>query len=631
MIDSRYKSLDIAKLCLHSLAIFVASLAFLSLLGVTAPFSKELGVCEAGAVKDVLHGQILLPHYHDQVIVQAPPLYWWLAAVSVRLIGFNELALRLPSLLAAAATCEALYVWGYTTLGSRFGLTIVALMLTCHIFLDAARQPRMDALLTFFVTASTLGLETTARSVRPGPILTTATGLALGMGVLAKGPPGIILPLLAIVGALGWDNELRKLFKTAPLAEIGTGLTIGVAWYVAASLHGGSAFYQWQIVDGLIKRFFGGASGAPPPPCPNPPWYYLLVTAKGFFPWTLFLPSVALIMLGEKHIKTPKPTTLAASWFLTTVGFFSLSKGKCFVYILPAFPALAILLAYAIFVLTDHSSTFARAPLACFNAAALLISVGTLALLSTVLLAHRMGLNKLLSFVTLHLRLRLSPSDQHYLELFDTELCRPHPISLLLATLSLCGASTALVGTLTSRRAIASLGVIAICLSGSVFWFNRLAPSLAEKESLKVFAHKVDAIVPTQEAIYYLGMPDCDLLFYSQRTYRPLQKLCDVRDKPSAFVVLRASDLTRLPTIQPGAVQILTSSEAVDSHGARILISETPACANKPTDDQPRRPGYHQATTSSWRTNSVPQPSGDTALSVVENRLRTLMEGDVAN
>ena len=113
-------------------AVLACALGWLMLFDPWAPFSREVGVCEAGAVRDVLAGNFILPSYDPQArfrphyqprmprerewgpggMVQAPPLYWWLSAFTVPLLGLNEFALRMPSILAGAAVCAVLYALG---------------------------------------------------------------------------------------------------------------------------------------------------------------------------------------------------------------------------------------------------------------------------------------------------------------------------------------------------------------------------------------------------------------------------------------------------------------------------------------------------------------------------------------
>src|ERR1700693_2578286 len=96
------ESVSPKRIALETAAVFAAALGFLLSLAPAAPFTKELGVCESGAVRDVLAGSIILPHYAPRTPVQVPPMYWWAAAATVRIFGWNEIALRAPSLFAAA-------------------------------------------------------------------------------------------------------------------------------------------------------------------------------------------------------------------------------------------------------------------------------------------------------------------------------------------------------------------------------------------------------------------------------------------------------------------------------------------------------------------------------------------------
>src|SRR5579859_3446203 len=93
------------RIWLEAAGVFVGALAILLTFAPNAPFTKELGVCESGAVRDILAGNIILPHFIPGPMVHVPPLYWWITAIIVRLLGWGELAFRLTSLVPAAITC----------------------------------------------------------------------------------------------------------------------------------------------------------------------------------------------------------------------------------------------------------------------------------------------------------------------------------------------------------------------------------------------------------------------------------------------------------------------------------------------------------------------------------------------
>src|SRR6202171_1808865 len=175
-------------------AVFALASAFLLALAPTAPFTRELGVCESGAVRDVLAGNIILPHFIPGPMVHVPPLYWWTAALGVRAFGWTEIALRMPSMIAAALTCAIVFAWAAIALNRRTAFWAAASLILCHFFLDAARQPRMDSMLALFVTAAIVALE---RALRP------SGGLGDAAAPIAIPPRQISFALAALMMGLG--------------------------------------------------------------------------------------------------------------------------------------------------------------------------------------------------------------------------------------------------------------------------------------------------------------------------------------------------------------------------------------------------------------------------------------------
>jgi 4-amino-4-deoxy-L-arabinose transferase-like glycosyltransferase len=225
----------------ETVAVFGAAFTFLSALAPTAPFTRELGVCESGAVRDVLAGNIILPHFIPGPMVHVPPLYWWTAALCVHIFGWTELALRMPSMITAAMTCAIVYGWAAVAINRRTAFWSVVSLLLCHFYLDAARQPRMDSMLALFVTAATVAFE---RALRPchaqdlteasdvaGRFRTSAIFTATGAAINAACPhhfdrSGDIAPS-ALIAPLG--SPSRRIGLTLAALTMGLGvLTKGV-------------------------------------------------------------------------------------------------------------------------------------------------------------------------------------------------------------------------------------------------------------------------------------------------------------------------------------------------------------------------------------------------------------------
>ena len=210
------------RICLEAAGIFVGAAVILLTLAPNASFTKELGVCESGAVRDVLAGNVLLPRFIPGPIVHVPPLYWWFAAACVHLMGWTELAFRLPALVPAALTCAIVYAWAASRLGREAALWSAVVLFFGHFFLDAARQPRMDAMLAMFVTAAVAALECAIVTRRRSWF--GAAALAIGLGCLTKGILGIALPGCVIALYLLVRGRFAQLFRLDLMAAFTAGL-----------------------------------------------------------------------------------------------------------------------------------------------------------------------------------------------------------------------------------------------------------------------------------------------------------------------------------------------------------------------------------------------------------------------
>lgn len=560
---------SVVKRLVEGAAVFAVALLFLLLLAPNAPFSKELGVCEAPAVRDVLAGHVILPDFAPGVMSHVPPLYWWAAAVSVRLFGWTEFALRLPALAAGALCAAVVFGWLAATAGYPAALLGTAALLACHFFADAARQPRMDTMLAMFVAAAAICLE---RSLAPGGRggnWLLAAALAMGAATLAKGPLGILLPGLAVALYLMLQSRAKELFRPGLLGAFALGAAISGAWYLAAYQVGGARFVQWQIKAGLLRRFLpSGMGGAGF--CAHPFYYFVPHLLTGFLPFSLYLPALA-IWLWRRRAALAAPAEFAFCWFVSTFVFFSLSAGKCLVYIVPAFAPLAALVGWLLAGL-EAESAGERLALGAFRAGSLAIAVGTLAMA---------GGGGALAFVNLPetLPVRIHPTDLRLLGIFEAMAARRAPAFLLWFAGSTAGALVALGGALKSRLRMQSLGAVLVAGAGTLFWFGAMSPKLAAETSLKSFASEVNRVVGKAAEIDYLGLADCDFVFYAARPVREVRDVECGAQGATRFIVMTETRLVQLPSSVGACLRPLAISAAVDRQGARILMERTTRAA----------------------------------------------------
>jgi 4-amino-4-deoxy-L-arabinose transferase-like glycosyltransferase len=281
-----------------------------------------------------------LPRLDGAIYTQKPPLFFWLVdAASLLTGGVDETSTRLPSALAAIGATLLVYRLGRRLSGRRAGLLAALTFATSFKVMWQARFGQIDMLLTFLVALQLWWFVRGFTEERPR--LYGLVYLAGGLAVLAKGPAGLLPPLLAIVAFLVWSGERGELRHL----RLGRGLLIVLAvvlaWLLPAALAGGGAYIDQIVLRQNLTRYA------------NPwhhrlPWYYYLtVIPPEFMPWSFLLPTafVAGRGLGGRQRDGFR---LACCWAIVTLVFFSLSPAKRDVYVLTLYPALALLIGAAL-------------------------------------------------------------------------------------------------------------------------------------------------------------------------------------------------------------------------------------------------------------------------------------------
>jgi 4-amino-4-deoxy-L-arabinose transferase-like glycosyltransferase len=315
--------------------------------------AEEMRSFEHGA-----RGLVLL-HLNGEVYDQKPPLYYGLAAAFGAVGGrVTELAARLPSALAGLASVALVLVLGTRMLGGGTGVLAAAILATVFTFAHSARRVQLDVLLTAFELAALASFWWLDRGLGRPRRQQLLLHAALGLAVLTKGPVGFLLPTFTITAYLLWERRPRDLARVFPVWGLAISLLPAVAWLLAASALAPPGFLAGAVGENLFGRFFAGTSHA------RPFHYYFWNFPLGFLPWTLAWPVIWIVGRRTIFVNHGDGSARRAWRFLlagiaVSLAFFSLSSGKRGVYLLPIFPATALLLADALLV---WLSGRARAP-----------------------------------------------------------------------------------------------------------------------------------------------------------------------------------------------------------------------------------------------------------------------------
>ena len=231
------------------------------------------------------------------------------------------------------AFCRKIY-------GTRCGLLAVIVVATTPLYVMNARTVIFDMALAFFVCgaifAGYLAEEAEGRTRRNWYLLGAASA---GFATLVKGPIGFLIPALVLLifnRVEGRRGAWRRLFSPLNLLVF-FGVTL--PWFVGLCL-AHRDFLHYGLVEESFHRFTTSKTFHRSEPF----YFYLLIVAGTFFPWSLLLPEAGLAMWRERWAKN-RADRLCLIWSVVVVVFFSISQSKLPGYILSVTVASGILLA----------------------------------------------------------------------------------------------------------------------------------------------------------------------------------------------------------------------------------------------------------------------------------------------
>ena len=299
----------------------------------------------AQATRQMLEsGDFLRIRFQDEARNKKPVGIYWLQAAAVAALSTPDSAAiwpyRLPSLAGALVAVLLTFALGRALVGAEAALLGAALLGASIGVVAEAHLAKTDAVLlaTAVAAQAALGLlyRAARRSDGPAPARWAVLfWVAQGIAILVKGP---IVPFLSLitVGALAAaDRDARWLAGLRPLWGVPLMLAIAAPWFIAITSATGGAFLDQAVGHDFLGKLLGAqeAHGAWP-------GYYLLLLFVSFWPGSLLLgPAAAWGWQARREIGA----RFLLAWALPFWLVLELVPTKLPHYILPAYPALALL------------------------------------------------------------------------------------------------------------------------------------------------------------------------------------------------------------------------------------------------------------------------------------------------
>jgi 4-amino-4-deoxy-L-arabinose transferase-like glycosyltransferase len=315
---------------------------------------------EGLVIQDIVrHHHWLLPQPNGGV-PSKPPLFHWISALLALAFGLSDWTVRMPSALAAGAMATMTFAMGKAIGGRRTAWLAVGALLGMYEFWVAGTEARVDMVFAACVTASITAFFFWQHTGRESS--RAICYLAVAFAVLAKGPAGIAFPALAILGFIVADKRLSRIRELWSWRWIAVVLAIDIGWYLAAYQLGGSRFFAVQ----LLRENFDQVLGAHGFSNRHGRLAAFAWLATRVFPWNLALVwSLIRRLRGAREDSTGR---LLHAWWMAIFVIVFVSTIKRAVYLLPAYPAIALLAARGLASMTRTPQSRATSRIAAVKA-----------------------------------------------------------------------------------------------------------------------------------------------------------------------------------------------------------------------------------------------------------------------
>ncbi len=350
--------LDFARVSHSRAALFLLALSLLAFLPgffQIPPVDRDEARFAQATKQMVETGDYVDIRFQNEVRYKKPVGIYWMQAGVVKLgekLGVPEARTtiwlyRTPSLIGAVGAVLLTY-WAALALVSRRGAVLAGVMLGASILLGVeARLAKTDAMQLLFIVAAMGAMARVYLSQhRPGAADVSGWKMpaifwtAIAGGVLLKGPLILMLVMLSALALIALDRSARWVWRLRPAAGILWVAVLALPWFVAILSRSGETFLVESLGKDLFAKVASGqeSHGAPPA-------YYLALF------WVTFWPAAPLTLLAAPAVWTARrepATRFLLAWIIPAWIVFELVITKLPHYVLPLYPAIAILTAGAL-------------------------------------------------------------------------------------------------------------------------------------------------------------------------------------------------------------------------------------------------------------------------------------------
>ena len=307
-----------------TLLIILAAILFFFNLGSTSLWDPDEPRQAIMAREMMDRGDYIRPYLNGEPYLEKPPFYPWMIIVAAKATGtVNEFASRAPSALAALLLVVVTFLLGCRLGDDRAGFLSGLVLAANYQFLSNARESVMDMTFALFIGLSIyFAFVSLEKDKRFAFVLSFIPG---AFAILTKGPAGLVIPAGVVFFLLIFKGQFKRYIVHLILGCI-LATAIAAIWFLLA----GEAYIREFILHQNFTRYTNAFDHA------EKPWYYFHKLFVNFIPWSFILPFALFGAFKRRYI-------LPLVWFIVIFLFFEFSQSKRAIYLLPAYPALALI------------------------------------------------------------------------------------------------------------------------------------------------------------------------------------------------------------------------------------------------------------------------------------------------
>ncbi len=280
-------------------------------------------------------------HINREPYSDKPPLFFWLVGIFSILAGkVTSLTTRLPSALAGLGGVLTTYFIAKKLYNRKVAFLSGIILATTVKYFWQARWAQTDMLLCFFIFLSVLCFINLYKNLGNKQLNAYLMWVFMALATLSKGPVGLIIPLGSVITFLIANKEKHRIRELKIVTGFVLYAIILLIWlfplFMSAKKSTITDLMWYQNITRYIK-----------PERHNQPFYYFIERLPvDFMLWFFFVPSAFIVGFKSKNTPSYSNFKFNLCWFLFTFIFFSLSPGKRQQYIMPMYPALAMMAGY---------------------------------------------------------------------------------------------------------------------------------------------------------------------------------------------------------------------------------------------------------------------------------------------